>query len=88
MIYLNHFFACSSSAKMTNSQSTITLARIVLKKCPEIKKQKALELSVKLQYHDQLITVFLYRFRVFVFLVAKIFIAFMLGLMWSEKKHP
>lgn len=76
---------------MTNSQSTITLARIVLKKCPEIKKQKALELSVKLQYHDQLITVFLYRFRVFVFcffLVAKIFIAFMLGLMWSEKKHP
>lgn len=73
---------------MTNSQSTITLARIVLKKCPEIKKQKALELSVKLQYHDQLITVFLYRFRVFFFFfVAKIFIVFMLGLMWSEKKH-
>lgn len=73
---------------MTNSQSTITLAQIVLKKCPEIKKQKALELSVKLQYHDQLITVFLYRFRVFFFFfVAKIFIVFMLGLMWSEKKH-
>ena len=40
MIYLNHFFACSSSAEMTNSQSAITLARIVLKKCPEIKKKK------------------------------------------------
>ena len=54
MIYLNHFFACSSSAEMTNSQSAITLARIVLKKCPEIKKKKKrpLELSVMLQYRD------------------------------------